>query len=344
MKNSRITSAILLGVFFLITSCDTNDDEDPINPDPLSVCDVSNLIFTTTTTFNMPSGNSVQVNIVGVDLVGNPGTNSLYMTDRYEANPDGHMVRKFDLNSNTISESIGPTDRNWSTTRAFFANNQLHVAKSIYFSLWDSTLNFISAQEYSDLPAGIVGSWFDIAYNYDTSVLYFAGARDNGIGGAPTNKIKSYDIASNTFTDVGILPEYYAMMGMEYHNNKLYFFGGFKNDDSSVPENFINDAYIYDLNSNTTQVIPMPYDLFRGLTTISGDCIFVAGRTSANQTKIGKFDTTTNTYTDLTHNLNFSGETNTIIAMAAMNDKLYVLFNEPGSSEDEFEIKEVSLL
>jgi hypothetical protein len=329
MKTIKILFFIIFYSIFI--SCE-EETQEPENSQ--SVCDVTNLNFQHILDFSVNGS----IDNIGNDAVIDPVNKIMYFSSRGSNNPGQKLVR-INLNNNSYTTHDGTVGHNWITTRNLFINNKLYIAATSHISTFDASGTYLGFNYYSIFPdvnqtrVGI-GSWFDVTYNTDNQKLYFVGTDRQGlseISFSESNKIRSYDISSNTFTDLGNLPKITKFNGIEYHNNNLYIFGG---QERVVPQvgstpvfNPLTEWYKYNLNSNTVTTLSFPTALERGRTTKNGNCIFITGKSlSNNNVLFYKLNTINDNLTTLTHNLPVTlTSTNDYLTLCSSNDKIYVV-------------------
>lgn len=224
-------------------------------------------------------------------------------------------------NSNYI-EKYNITDNKWSILNATlltkkFANSETYDNKIYIFNGWgnshleivDLATNTITKGAVNRLYTGNAGSAI-----YNGKIYVFGGS---GLSGAKStvfsDKFQYYDIASNTWNPLPDMPTARETKG-KIVNDKLYVIGGF----NGTPSRLIN---VYDLKTNLwTHQYTMPSGIYGHSLAVSGDKIFIVGGVN-NQSFLAYFDTTTNTFHQLSSNMIPRRHA----AAEVYNNKLYII-------------------
>ncbi|WP_284461756.1 kelch repeat-containing protein [Chryseobacterium sp.] len=219
-------------------------------------------------------------------------------------------------------EKYNITDNSWSVLNSTlftkkFANSETYNNKIYIFNGWgnshleivDLATNTITKGAVNRSYTGNAGSAI-----HNGKIYVFGGS---GLSGAKntvfSNKFQVYDIASNTWNSLPDMPTARETKG-KIVNDKLYVIGGF----NGTPSRLIN---VYDLNSNLwIKQYTMPSGISGHALAVSDNKIFIVGGFN-NQTFLAYFDTTTNTFHQLSSNMIPRRHA----AAEVYNNKLYII-------------------
>ena len=219
-------------------------------------------------------------------------------------------------------EKYNITDNSWSVLNSTlftkkFANSETYNNKIYIFNGWgnshleivDLVTNTITKGAVNRSYTGNAGSAI-----HNGKIYVFGGS---GLSGAKntvfSNKFQVYDIASNTWNSLPDMPTARETKG-KIVNDKLYVIGGF----NGTPSRLIN---VYDLNSNLwIKQYTMPSGISGHALAVSDNKIFIVGGFN-NQTFLAYFDTTTNTFHQLSSNMIPRRHA----AAEVYNNKLYII-------------------
>ncbi|MGH1519856.1 Kelch repeat-containing protein [Chryseobacterium sp. JK1] len=231
---------------------------------------------------------------------GRGGTSSVIVNDKiYVSN--GYQENGG--NANYI-EKYSITDNKWSVLNSTlspkkFANSETYDNKIYIFNGWGNSHLEIVDLETLKVTKGVVNrSYTGNAGSaiYNGKIYVFGGS---GLNGAATtvfsNRFQYYDIASNTWNPLPNMPTAREAKG-KIVNDKLYVIGGF----NGTPSRLIN---VYDLNTNLwIKQYTMPAGIAGHSLAVSDNKIFIVGGVN-NQSFLAYFDTTTNTFHQLSSNM-----------------------------------------
>jgi len=201
-------------------------------------------------------------------------------------------------------EKYNITDNSWSVLNSAlltkkFANSETYNNKIYIFNGWgnshleivDLATNTITKGAVNHSYTGNAGSAI-----YNGKIYVFGGSGLNGAKNTVfSKKFQVYDIASNTWNPLPDMPTARETKG-KIVNDKLYVIGGF----NGTPSRLIN---VYDLNSNLwIKQYTMPSGISGHSLAVSDNKIFIVGGFN-NQTFLAYFDTTTNTFHQLSSNM-----------------------------------------
>ncbi|MDC8098535.1 Kelch repeat-containing protein [Chryseobacterium rhizosphaerae] len=219
-------------------------------------------------------------------------------------------------------EKYNITDNSWSVLNSTllskkFANSETYDNKIYIFNGWgnshleivDLATNTITKGAVNRSYTGNAGSAI-----HNGKIYVFGGS---GLSGAKntvfSNKFQVYDIASNTWNSLPDMPTARETKG-KIVNDKLYVIGGF----NGTPSRLIN---VYDLNTNLwIKQYTMPSGISGHALAVSDNKIFIVGGFN-NQTFLAYFDTTTNTFHQLSSNMIPRRHA----AAEVYNNKLYII-------------------
>lgn len=219
-------------------------------------------------------------------------------------------------------EKYNITDNSWSVLNSTllskkFANSETYDNKIYIFNGWgnshleivDLATNTITKGAVNRSYTGNAGSAI-----HNGKIYVFGGSGLNGAKNTVfSNKFQVYDIASNTWNSLPDMPTARETKG-KIVNDKLYVIGGF----NGTPSRLIN---VYDLNSNLwIKQYTMPSGISGHALAVSDNKIFIVGGFN-NQTFLAYFDTTTNTFHQLSSNMIPRRHA----AAEVYNNKLYII-------------------
>jgi N-acetylneuraminic acid mutarotase len=219
-------------------------------------------------------------------------------------------------------EKYNITDNSWSVLNSTllskkFANSETYNNKIYIFNGWgnshleivDLATNTITKGAVNRSYTGNAGSAI-----HNGKIYVFGGSGLNGAKNTVfSNKFQVYDIASNTWNSLPDMPTARETKG-KIVNDKLYVIGGF----NGTPSRLIN---VYDLNSNLwIKQYTMPSGISGHALAVSDNKIFIVGGFN-NQTFLAYFDTTTNTFHQLSSNMIPRRHA----AAEVYNNKLYII-------------------
>lgn len=219
---------------------------------------------------------------------------NIYVSNGYqEKRDDANYIEKYNI-----------TDNKWSILNATlltkkFANSETYDNKIYIFNGWgnshleivDLASNTITKGAVNRFYTGNAGSAI-----YNGKIYVFGGS---GLSGAKTtvfsDKFQYYDIASNTWNPLPDMPTARETKG-KIVNDKLYVIGGF----NGTPSRLIN---VFDLKTNLwTNQYKMPSGIYGHSLAVYNNKIFIVGGVN-NQSFLAYFDTTTNTFHQLSSNM-----------------------------------------
>ncbi|MBX2828937.1 MAG: hypothetical protein KTR22_12295 [Flavobacteriaceae bacterium] len=298
----------------------------------------SGLVFTEVNTFQsiMTVGGSL-------GMTGSNATNSLYIATREdsegtsEGNPE--KIFKLSLDTNTFEENLF-FQSDFVTKRPYIYNGELVVFGSQYVNTYDQVLlgtpQTVLVEPY---PDNAVYSRFGVAVQDD--VVYLAGGDIPNTTEPITHYIRTFDNVTGSFSDVLELPENRFLTGAAIVNDQFYVIGGqtgFYNDD------YVPSYYVIDLNTLQINTYDLPRGFHDTYAARQGNLIYFAGQirddidgddvADVYDGYFGVLDTTTNTITDLSHDLDFSDDFSTIYGLTIFNDVLYVIYGDAAQGSD----------
>lgn len=292
-----------------LASCSSNDIESSNTVDNLT-----NLFFQETVEF---APNYIEG--ISMGMTAFPEENSLYISSRDDfplnVGSNRELVVKVNLNDNSYTEKVH-LHSDFITKRLFITRNKLVSFGGQFINEYDLNLSDIPSTE----THGRVLSRFKIAEN-DNNVLIIGG----DLAGVHSNKIYQWDItAPQNFVGVTELPEPRNGADGVVYNNDLYIFGGSLNNGLSDATDKI---YIVSLDApNNIRELSMGVALNETFVQKYNDHVIVTGQDIDGNPTIGKFNTVTEEFTLIEHNLADLNASYQIGQMDILNDRLYVVF------------------
>jgi hypothetical protein len=309
----------------LIVCYSCTSDSNIVVKDPNTITD---LTFEEAYTF--------ESNLLGGPFMGmtnSKSENSLYISCREnESSSTTTEEEVFKLNLDTnelLRKNVSPGG--FITKQLTIFNNELLSIGGTELKTYDlDLLNEPSSRSYYDINGNspyFTLSKYGIAR--DSSDIYIIGGYRVDLSNKENKKIYKFNVNSGElFDDSFDTPE--TMMGASgaVANNKLYVFGGALYKDFIVGTNRI---YVYPLdNPDNYEAFSMPVTADITFVQKYGDHIMVAGHKGLYEglktSFIGRFDTVTDTFEEITTNLDSEGGLKAIHQMTIKNDVMYVLF------------------
>ncbi len=284
------------------------------------------------------------------DVVVSNANNSLYIvysTDFF-VNPDGDTPRaegviRYDFNSNTFNNNIYH-NADFFTKRAHVDLGGLYTSGSQFYNTY-TDLDIPSNPDtvfYNELLDYFFVRHDIVSYNNET---YLLGGNPIHQGEPnPFNAVLKYNPSTaETLTQIASLPNPKAHAASELVDGKVYTFGGTYS--FGTVETAETLCYIYDIDSNTFDSFNIPQALAFSFTTSIENIIYVAGQILVldpetnsivdRNAYLGAYDTETNEFTEIAHNLDDSDTFSRISGIAAANGKLYVVYQNSNDPDNE---------
>jgi hypothetical protein len=310
----------------------------------------SNLSFTEAFVFE---SSSVQSHSAG--MIGSYSDNSFYFVTREDAlrydNEDNvsniypERIIRFDLDDDSQSEYVNydSDDSDFVSKQLHIINNQLISIGASKISTYDFDLSEPSTTSYTD---GLLSNQYDTDIYFtrfgiavqDDAVYVIGGAFTFGDGGIlETNEARNiykWDLNTQTLSFFASMPERrYGSRGTIV-NNKMYVFGGSTGFYDNTPSNTI---YVIDMeDTDDIQTLNMPNAIGYSFVQKYQNLIYVTGHTRTQdedpptylETTFGVFNTETNSYDELPHNLTNPNGGYAVHQMTIFNGKMFVLFGD----------------
>lgn len=293
------------------------------------------LNFSLVTSFNTTNG-SILGSEGATGFRGSYSDNSFFVVSRDNSQNTGNgspeQILKYNVDSNTFEENLF-YQQQFVSKRLNIINNELVVFGGQFVNTYPLNPNGDATSVFQH-DLGLTR--FSFAAQGDFG--YTAGGdQDNtGSGTAPNAIVRSYNYLSNQFQTIATLSKPRFFAGSEVVNNKLYVFGGrptFPGEGNPDAESFI-----IDVNNGSTTSFAMPEAPYLSYASRNEHLIYVGYETriddggDANQfdkqINFGVYNTLDDTFMELPHNLDDSGQLTTISAITVFNDKLYVLYGD----------------
>ena len=307
----------------------------------------TNLTFTELAT--IPQEFVFLESFASADMIASHADNSLYLVYSTSVeNPDGGNPRaegviRYDLSSNTFNNNFYH-NADFFTKRSCLDATGLNVSGSQFYNTY-SDLGISSNPEQTVNYNDLLDNYFlrhDIV-SYDGDTFLIGGNPMHQGEPDPFESILKYNPNTETLTEIATLPSPKSRAASEVVDNKIYTFSGtYSFSESETAETL---SYIYDIDSNTFESFDIPVALGCSFTTSTENLIYVAGQVltldpdtngiTDRNAYIGAYNTETNEFTQLTHNLEDSDQLSRISGMATINDKLYVVYQNSNDANNE---------
>ncbi len=264
-----------------------------------------------------------------IGFEGSPELQSLFLANRQIDTTVGiqyeHLFR-YDLLNNSMAELYNPIV-DYISKELQIINTQPIVIGSQYVSTYEFDLAG---------PPVVVAHTLRLSRHGSAQMngeIYVYGGDLNGVD---SDKIRKWNAATNTWEYVASLPTPKSYAGGEIVKGKLYVFGGQQEFSGTLQEDII---YVYSFADDTFATYYLPTALYRTYTAKVGELIYLAGHinpTGFDNTDLffGVFDTRDNTFTEININLS-DAEANSIWAMTAIGNNLYVVYGDPVNDVEE---------
>jgi len=267
-------------------------------------------------------------------MIGSYSDNSMFIVTRKDFSLDTsddnepEQILKFDLTNNEQSESLF-ANHDFISKQLHIINNQLIVVGGRFINTYNSDLS----NTPKSIEHGKNFTRFGMAVQNDH--VYIIGGEfepDNTAQNDKANKVYQWNLNTETLIEFATLPEPRFGARATVVNDKLYIFGGstdfFGDPSSEILVTSLTDGVdwqVFDMGNAMQFTYVNKYQ----------NLIFIAGKNkgsfSLNQAAesfIGVFDTNTNEFTEINHNLEIFKEADidAIHQMCLFNDKMYVLY------------------
>jgi hypothetical protein len=295
-------------VILIMASC-TSDDSNKIEENNLN-----NLQFEVVANFdpNFLEG-------ISMGITNSASENSIYISSRDDyplvTGTNREQIIKLNLdNGNIIEKQYSNSD--FITKRLLISENQLISIGGQFVNTYE--LDIINDPTTENHQRFL--SHFTIANENNTT--YIIGG---DLTGNNSNKIYEWNPNNpQNFIEFTTLPEPRYGAGSAIINDKLYIFGG--STDNSL-ENSTDKIYVIPLGSpNVIQELSMNIALSETFVHKYNDNIIVCGETNDGHSIIGIFDTVSEQFEILEHNLSDINADYKIGQMTILNNKLYLVY------------------
>ena len=259
-------------------------------------------------------------------MIGSYSDNSFFIVTREdglnEGNGSPERIIKFNLNDNTSEEKLFfQTD---------FVSKQLHIQNNKLIALGGqnvNTYNLDLSGEPTSISHGKTLTRHGVSVQDDD--MYIVGGDLNN---NESNKIFKWNIITETITEVATLPEPRVGARATIVDSKLYIAGGSEEFLSNPAKNTL---YAYDIENDSFETYMIPQELNYTFVDRYENLVYVAGRIDSEDGTnrdllLGVFNTTDNTFQEITTNLDDSDEFSTIHGMCIFNNKIYVIYGASG--------------
>ena len=258
-------------------------------------------------------------------MIGSSLDNSLFIAHKESIN---ERILKINLANNNITEKIfGQLD--FVTKRLHIRGNQLIVVGGQYVNTYN--LDLSGGDPISVLHGKELTRFGMTVFNDDAYII------GGDINETEANKILSWNIETETFTEFTSLPETTFRSGGTIVNDNLYVFGGC----SDWLDTGTASTTAYKINMNNpsnveTFEIDQAIDVafvrrFQNLIYIAGQTTTIEanGEISAVNPIVAVYNTSDNTYQEFYTNLNNTSGFDTILQMCIVNGKMYIIYGGP---------------
>lgn len=316
MKKTKVLLAIIT---LLILSCeDSNDDSVQIEAK-------SNLLFEKLTRFD----SILQGPWFG--MTNSLSENSLYISSRnsYELNNGSEIsnrehIVKINLDNEEITEKYHYRS-DFATKRLLIKDNKLISIGGQYVNTYELDL---SSDPITENHKRLL-SRFKVAKENDQ--IYIVGGDFDPSPPDESDKIYRWNPETpDQFIEFATLPEPLYGASAVIADNNLYVFGGSKTNRLKIPSKMM---YIVPLGSpNEIRKVEMDVVINETFAQkLNEKIILISGENKDGQTVITKFDTTTEVFEIIEHNLDEINPNYRIREMSLVENKLYIIFGGMGS-------------
>ena len=291
------------------------------------------LDFYTAFTFESNSINNLRG---ATGMIGSSADNSLFIAMREAVLPQNSTVErilKIDLATNNITEKIFDQS-GYVTKRLHIRGNQLIVIGGSLVNTYNLDL---SGGDPTSVSHGKNISRFGMTVLDDNA--YIIGG-DIGVVDEESDKIFRWNIETETFSEFSSMPEARFYADGTIVNDNLYVFGGcpqFTTCNASTTAYKINIS-----NPSNVETFEISQTINIAFVRRFQDLIYVAGQiftsdandqTTAVNPTVGVYNTSDNTYQELSTNLTNTSGFDTIHQMCIVNGKIYIIYGGPDNGE-----------
>jgi hypothetical protein len=262
-------------------------------------------------------------------MIGSSADNSLFIAMRENDLGPVERILKINLATNNITEKLFDQWQ-WVTKRLHIRGNQLIVFGGQYVNTYNLDL---SGGDPISVSHGKELTRFGMTVLDDNAYIIGGDQGDE----PEANKILSWNIETETFSEFTSLPETTFRSDGTIVNDNLYVFGGC----SDWFDTFTASTTAYKINMNNhsnveTFEIDKAIDVafvrrFQNLIYIAGQTstIDANDQTTAVNPIVSVYNTSDNTYQELSTNLTNSSGFDTIRQMCIINGKIYIIYGGP---------------
>ncbi len=277
-----------------------------------------------------------------LDLLASQANNSIYYANTDELNNPNNMrnenIIKYNVDTGQTTERFFNL-LDFVTKRMVIHNNRLLVFGGEYTNSYDLDL----LEEPTSMDNVVPYSLSRFSADSSGDYAYITGGDLNHLTVDPprlSNAVQKVDLNNNTYELIAELPEEKFHCGTAIVDDKLYTFGGSPifGPLTYAEDGPTDDILITDLTTGNTETLNMPFRAVNTYAVANEHLIYVTGTEQVYDltvdppvfietiNKIGVFNTLTNTFTELQHNLDDPNQNLEVInGIAFLNDKLYVL-------------------
>lgn len=344
MKNSKISFVSLLAILLCCTiSCDN------VNPDR-----TPGLSLFTPLEFENRWGTEGTAFPEDYDFVGDAATNSLHMAYHRRTpgthSPQGRshlsriMLTKRDEQNTFGSLNYVPNHISINSRKLLIDGNQVYMLSPDMITTFQIPLALSTdPNDLSPEPTEVTSQiqtgarMFQFGAVLRNGDIYTFGGRTDDFHQQAGDAICRWNKTTDSFDIIGHLPTPRFWSAAELIGDKAYIFGG--QNELSDFQNPQSTVYVYDFSTKTTSTFSLPKGVNRTYTAAYQDKIIVGGRviTDFDETDptvdfkdlesenyLGVFDTATNEFIELEHNLE-DNDQNILFGLTVVGDTMYVL-------------------
>lgn len=279
-------------------------------------------------------------------MIGLPADNSLFISTRdYLVDSENNTsttiekVLKINIDTNTITEKIFEHN-DYVTKRLHIDENKLIVFGGQYVNTYNLDL---SGDDPTSISHGKTLTRFGMTELDGNAYIVGGGLNED------PEKIFSWNIETETISDFTSLPQGLFQSGVTTVGDYLYVFGG---TSLFADENTVSTtAYKISINDpSNIETFQLDKAIDVAFAERVGNLIYVAGQiftqnadgnVAAIKPTIGVYDTSENTYQELSTNLTNTSGYDTIHQMCILNGKMYIIYGENYYGIDEPKVWEV---
>jgi len=273
-------------------------------------------------------------------MIGSYSDNSLFLVTREDGMADVNgilpeRIIKFNIDNGITDENLF-FNSDFVSKQLHIINNELVVIGGQYVNTYP--LDFSS--EPNSTQHGLAITRFGMSVSDDDAYIVGGDLDMNGDQNVEAEKIYKWSLNNQSLEYVTDLPEDRFGARSTIVNDKLYVFGGTTTFAPSEQDGH-DSIYIYDIINGGIDTEQMIHSAEYTYVDKYQNLIYVSGIYRLDNSTwdlfFGVYNTTTNVYEDISHNLNTSNLEN-LHGMSIFNNKMYLIYRTGNEPENQWSI------